>query len=143
MALTPLAAFHYSVDWGGTRTGFSEVSGLSFELDTYEYRDGTDPEYIITKMTGLKKFSNITLKRGIIPADNEFYDWLNTTRLNNPDKRNITISLLNEDHEPVMVWKIKNCFPTKVEGPGLNATGTEAAIETIELMHEGLTIENG
>ncbi|HKJ66751.1 MAG TPA: phage tail protein, partial [bacterium] len=53
------------------------------------------------------------------------------------------ISLLNENHEPVMSWKVSNAFPVKIEGPGLNSTGNEAAIETLEIAHEGLTIENG
>jgi phage tail-like protein len=49
--------------------------------------------------------------------------------------------LLNEEHEPVMVWKVKEAWPCKVEGPSLNSTGNEVAIETIELCHEGLAIE--
>jgi phage tail-like protein len=39
-----------------------------------------------------------------------------------------------------MTWKANNCFPVKMEGPGLKATGNEVAIETLELAHEGLTI---
>jgi hypothetical protein len=30
----------------------------------------------------------------------------------------------------------------KVQGPGLKATGNEVAIESIELAHEGLEIQN-
>jgi phage tail-like protein len=83
------------------------------------------------------------MKRGILPNDNEFFDWLNTTSLNKVERRDLIISLLNESHEPVMTWKAVNAFPVKVEGPGLKATGNEVAIESIEVAHEGLTIENG
>lgn len=139
----PLPVFHFQVEWGGTNLGFSEVSGLTIENQAIEYRDGLSPEYSVVKMPGMPKYSNITLKRGIVPADNEFYAWLNSAALNKVERRDLVISLLNEEHSPVMTWKVKNAFPVKVEGPGLKATGNEVAIETIELAHEGLTIENG
>jgi len=143
MADYPLPVFHFQVQWGGKNLGFAEVSGLNIEQQMIEYRDGLSPVYSSIKMTGIPKYGNITLKRGILPADNEFYKWLNTTKLNKPERRDLTISLLNENHEPVVTWKATNAFPVKVDGPGLKATGNEVAIESIELAHEGLTIENG
>ncbi|MBD3421969.1 MAG: phage tail protein [Chitinivibrionales bacterium] len=144
MAQYPLPAFHFQVDWGGskgTEVGFSEVSGLTIERQVVEYRDGASKEYGPVKMPGIPKFGNITLKRGITKADNDFYAWINTTALNTVERRDLTISLLNENHEPAMTWKVKNCFPVKVEGPGLKSTGNEVAIESLEVAHEGLTIE--
>ena len=138
----PLPVFHFQVDWSGSTIGFSEVSGLTVEVQAIEYRDGASPLYSVQKMPGIPKYSNITLKRGVVAKDNEFYDWLNTTKLNTVERRDLTISLLNEDHEPVMTWKVTNAFPVKVEGPGLKSTGNEVAIETLELAHEGLRIEN-
>ena len=41
-----------------------------------------------------------------------------------------------------MVWKVKNAWPTKVTSTDLKADGNEMAIETIELAHEGLTMQN-
>ena len=137
----PMPSYHFEVEWGGTRLGFSEVSGLNIEVQVIEYRQGSSPIYSSIKMPGIPKYSNITLKRGIIPNDNEFFQWLNTVTLNKADRRDITISLLNENHEPVMVWKVKNAFPVKIQGPVLKATGNEVAIETLEVAHEGLTIE--
>ncbi|CAA0120012.1 Uncharacterised protein [BD1-7 clade bacterium] len=140
---TPLPVFHFQVEWGGTNLGFTEVSGLTIENQAIEYRDGLSPEYSVRKIPGMPKYSNITLKRGVVPADNEFFAWLNTNNLNKTERRDLVISLLNEEHAPTMTWKVKNAFPVKVEGPGLKSTGNEIAIETIELAHEGLTIENG
>jgi phage tail-like protein len=139
----PLPVFHFQVEWGGTNIGFSEVSGLNIETQVIEYRDGASPEYAAVKMPGIPKYGNITLKRGIVPDDNEFFDWLNTTSLNTVERRDLVISLLNEKHEPVMSWKAKNAFPVKIEGAGLKATGNEVAIESVEVAHEGLIIENG
>lgn len=138
----PLPVFHFQVEWGGTKLGFSEVSGLSIENQLIEYRDGLSPEYSSIKMPGIPKYGNITLKRGILPEDNEFYDWLNTIKMNKAERRDLIISLLNENHEPVMTWKAANAFPVKIEGPGLNSTGNEVAVESLEIAHEGLTIEN-
>jgi phage tail-like protein len=139
----PLPVFHFTVQWGGTRIGFSEVTGLNQENQAIEYRDGLSPEYSSIKMPGLRKFSNVTLKRGIINADNEFFQWLSTVKLNKVERRDVVVSLLNENHEPVMTWKIQNAFPVKVEGPGLKASGNEVAIESIEIAHEGLELQNG
>ncbi len=119
---------------------FTEASGLSIESDVIEYRSGDSPEFTSIKMPGLRKHANISLKKGILPDDNEFYEWLSQTKMNKPQRRDITISLLNEAHEPVMTWKAKNAWPVKVEGPGLNSTGSETALETVEVAHEGLTI---
>ncbi len=138
----PLPVFHFTVQWGGTRIGFSEVSGLTQENQAIEYRDGSFPEYSSIKMPGLRKFSNVTLKRGIVKADNEFFKWLSTVKLNQVERRDVVVSLLNENHEPVMTWKIQNACPVKVEGPGLKASGNEVAIESIEIAHEGLELQN-
>ena len=138
----PIPVFHFTVQWGGTRIGFSEVSGLTQENQAIEYRDGSFPEYSSIKMPGLRKFSNVTLKRGIVKADNDFFRWLSTIKLNQVERRDVVISLLNESHEPVMTWKIHNAFPVKVEGPGLKASGNEVAIESIEIAHEGLELQN-
>jgi len=138
----PLPAFHFTVDWGGERVGFSEVSGLTQENQAIEYRDGSFPEFSSIKMPGLQKYSNVTLKRGIVKSDNQFFQWLSTIKMNTIERRDLVVNLLNEEHEPVMVWKIHNAFPVKIEGPGLKASGNEVAIESIELAHEGLEIQN-
>ena len=138
----PLPVFHFTVEWGGDRIGFSEVSGLTQEVQAIEYRDGSLPEYSSLKMPGLKKYSNVTLKRGVVKGDNDFFQWLVTVKLNTVQRRDIVISLRNEEHDPVMVWKIHNAFPVKVEGPGLKASGNEVAVESIEIAHEGLEVQN-
>lgn len=142
MANYPLPKFHFQVEWGGASIGFTEVSGLDVQTDPIEYRDGASPEYVKTKMPGMQKFSNITLKRGTFKGDNEFYTWWNTVALNTIERRNVTISLLNENHEPVVIWKVKNAWPIKVQSTDLKADGNEVAIESIELVHEGLVIQN-
>jgi len=143
MANYPLPKFHFRVEWGGSNIGFSEVSGLNIENKLIEYRDGASPEYSKIKMPGMREFSNITLKRGVFAGDNEFFNWLNTISLNAVERRDITLTLLNEKHEPVVVWKIKNAFPVKIQSTDLKADGSEVAIEQLDIAHEGLVIQNG
>ncbi|WP_291911898.1 phage tail protein [Chitinophaga sp. CB10] len=141
MAQYPLSKFHFQVEWGGARLGFTEVTGLNVETQVIEYREGISPEYHKIKMPGMQKFDNITLKRGLFKADNEFFQWWNTVALNTITRRDIIVSLMNEKHEPVMVWKIKNAWPVKVNSTDLKADGNEVAVESIELAHEGLVME--
>jgi phage tail-like protein len=143
MADYPLPKFHFEVEWGGTKIGFTEVTGLEVSTEKIEYRDGSSKEYHKTRMPGMQSFGDLTLKRGVFAGDNEFYTWWNTVALNTIERRDITISLLNETHAPVVVWKVKKAWPTKVTSTDLNSSGNETAIETLVLTHEGLTMENG
>ena len=143
MANYPLPKFHFLVDWAGARIGFTEVTGLTLETEVIEYREGNSPEYSKIKMPGLRKFGNITLKRGTFAGDNDYYKWFDTVKLNTIERRNITITLLNEEHQPVVTWKVKSAWPVKVQSPDLKSDANEAAIESIEIAHEGFSIENG
>ena len=138
----PPLTCHFMVEWGGTRTSFSEVSGLTIEHSVVEFREGASSKYGMQKMPGLPKYNNIILKRVIIAGDNEFYDWINTVQLNTVERRDLIIKLLNEQHEPIMVWKVKDAWPTKLESPVLNAAANEASMESLEIVHEGLAIES-
>lgn len=138
----PLPKFHFQVDWGGTRIGFTEVSGLDVETEVIEYRDGASPEFSKIKMPGMQKYANITMKRGVFQSDNDYFKWWNTVSLNTVERRDVTVSLLNEAHEPVMVWKVKNAWPTKIASTDLKADGNEISVETVELAHDGLSIQN-
>lgn len=141
MAAYPLPKFHFEVNWGGSNIGFTEVSGLDVETEVIEYRHGNSKEYFKTKQPGLVKYSNITCKQGTFLGDNEFFEWYkNNVNFENPDRRDIIIKLLGEDHAPRIVWTVKNAFITKVQSTDLKADGNEIAIQTMEIVHEGLEI---
>jgi phage tail-like protein len=146
MAEYPLPKFHFRVEWGGTNIGFTEVTGLNVETEVIEYRHGNSKEYNKTKQPGLQKYGDLTLKRGTFENDNEYYNWWNETKLFEEKgakfRRDLTISLLNESHEPIVAWKVKKAWPKKVSFADLKADANEIAIETIELAHEGITVSN-
>ncbi|HKJ68173.1 MAG TPA: phage tail protein, partial [bacterium] len=58
MADYPVAAFHFQVEWGGNKIGFSEVSGLNIENQVIEYRDGDSKEFSGVKMPGIPQYGN-------------------------------------------------------------------------------------
>src|SRR5438132_10563908 len=99
----PLPKFHFLVKWDpGVRAGFTEVTGLDMQIEAIEYREGSSPEYSKIKMPGMRKFSNITLKRGTVAGDSDFYKWVQNINLDTAvERRDITISLLDETHAPV------------------------------------------
>ena len=82
------------------------------------------------------------MKRGTVQGDNEFYDWWNTVALNTVERRDVTISLLNEEHAPVTVWKLKNAWAKKIVSTDLKADGNEVAIEAVELACDSISIQN-
>lgn len=140
----PLPKFHFMVEWGGTRIGFTEVSGLAFETEVIEYREGNSPVYHKTKQPGLTKYSNITLKRGVFLGDFDMYKLWRKTMMFQEGKekfrQDITIKLLDEEHQPVISWMVNKAWPCKVQYADLKADANEIIIETMELVHEGLTI---
>lgn len=141
MGQYPLPAYHFAVEWGGARTGFSEVSGLNIMVDVTELRDGSDPNKAARKMPGLHHFGNVVFKREIIKGDNDFFKWMSTINLNTVERRDVTITLLDESHQPVITWRIKNAFPVKLTGPVLVANANCVAMEELELAHEGISVE--
>jgi len=140
MSENAINRYNFTADWGGSRIGFTEISGLDIEIEAVITRDGSSPVDSGRKIPGIRKFSNIILKRGIAKNDNDFFNWINTKSIGNIERRNITIKLLNEDHEPIFIWMIKNAFPVKYSGPILISNDSEIALETLELTHEGLTV---
>ncbi|MFV0436036.1 MAG: phage tail protein [Desulfopila sp.] len=137
----PLPRFHFQVDWGGTKISFTEVTGLVMEREKIEYRHSDSKDFSKIAMPGLVKISNITLKRGKFENDVDFNSWLEEVANERVEgRRDVIIRLLNEKHQPVAAWTAARCFPVKVTAPDLKSDANEAAIESIEIAHEGLKV---
>jgi phage tail-like protein len=135
----PYKAFNFRVEIDGiTRAAFSEVGGLESETAVIEYRVGGEP-HAVRKLPGLTKYANLVLRRGI-NKDAELWNWRQTVVQGNVDRRNGSIILLDDDGTEVVRWNFFRGWICKWEGPALNATANEVAIETIEIAHEGLEL---
>ncbi|WP_229258397.1 phage tail protein [Duganella rivi] len=135
--------FYFRVKWDSNEMSFQEVSGLDIQSEEIKYRHGNSPVFSVIKMPGLKKYGNITMKKGVFKGDNKFWDWLNQIKMNTIKRVPVTISLLDEEGNDTMVWTLTNAWPTKISSTDLKSEGNEVAIESIEIVHEGLTIANG
>ncbi|HCI14262.1 MAG TPA: phage tail protein [Gallionellaceae bacterium] len=142
-AVWPMPKFYFQVKWDANVMSFQEVSGLDIQSEEIKYRHGDSPQFSVIKMPGMQKFGNITMKKGIFKGDNKFWDWLNQIKMNTIKRVPVTISLLDEAGAPTMVWTLANAWPTKITGTDLKSEGNEVAVESIEIVHEGLTISNG
>ncbi len=141
----PLPKFYFSVDITdvGEDMAFQEVSGLDMESQVIDYRAGDSKVFSTVKMPGLQKTGNVTLKKGVFAKDNKFWDWYSQIKLNTIKRQTVTIKLLDQEGNPTMVWTLANAWPTKITGTDLKSDGNEVAVESIEIAHEGFTIENG
>lgn len=143
----PYAQFNFLVDLGtgdtaSVQAGFQECSAIGMSVDVVEYRNGNDRENGARKLTGLARYDDVTLKRGVI-GSLDLYQWLAQVRDGDAQAlRTVTIQLLAEDHaEVVQTWKLVRARIVKhVSGP-LNAKGRDIAIEEITLAYERLELE--
>jgi phage tail-like protein len=137
----PYRGFNFVVDFGDeTIAAFSEVTGLTGDGDAVDYREGTEKVNYVRKLVGLRKFPNIVLKRGYTRND-KLWVWYAAIASGTPDRRDGTITLMDEAHTPVLRWKLRAAWVNKIEGPSLKASGNEVALESVELSHEGLALE--
>lgn len=134
----PLPSWKYHVQIGGEDYAFSEVSGLKTEFETITYKDGVSVKH----MPGMPMAVEFSLKKGIVKGDSFLATWIASIKQNTIDKKDVVISLRDENEEnPLVVWTAQNAFPKKLDAPTFDATANEIAIETMDLMADSLLIE--
>ncbi len=143
----PYGAFNFLVTLGGDQGtgelgnivgGFSDVSGLGFEVQYAEYRNGNEKVNTVRKVQNSFKVDDVVLKRGLVGSP-DLFTWLKSVREGDIDPRPVTITLLDEARNMVGTWKLLKAQPKKYTGPTLAAKGgTEVAMEELTLCHEGI-----
>lgn len=133
----PFNNFNFLVELDGiSRAAFQECSGFDSTIDVIEHREGGE-NTTLRKLPGMTKYSNLQLKWGMTD-DMELYNWHRQTVLGDIERKNGSIVLLNRKKEEVARWNFIRAWPTKYDGPDLNAEGNDVAIEMLELAHEGV-----
>jgi phage tail-like protein len=134
--IQPFRGYNFKVEIGTiSNIGFRECSGLTFDVDPVEYREGDEKFLHVRKYHGLRKFANIQLKRGIA-ADRRIYDLYFEVLNGRTQRRDGAIILTDELQKPQLRWTFHNGFVCKFEAPTLNATSNDIAIEMIEICVE-------
>ena len=141
-AVWPMVRFQFQLKWDNTEILFREVTGLSTETQTIEYRGAKSKIFNPVKMPGIQKFGNVTLKKGIFKGDAELWKMFTAVTMNTSKPSTITISLLDESNAVAMSWNLINAVPSKINITEMKADANEAAIESMEIIHEGLTLVN-
>jgi phage tail-like protein len=132
--------YNFRVELDNTSVAsFREASGLSLNTDAVDYREGTDTWLSVRKLPGLRKFVNITLKRGFT-TNHDLWQWYLNILNGIDDRRNGAIVLQDEQHNDVLRWQFQNGWICKWEGATMNATSNDVAIESIEIVHERLEL---
>lgn len=145
-ATYPLPVYNYKVDIGKDTIAFSEVSGLNIAYETSTYKESatesgkTGPR--VFRMPSQPTTTTLTLKKGLVPAKSQpaLYDWINSISINQVEKKDIVISLCDETGKAIVSWTVTNAFPTKLDVPTFDSNSNDVAIESMELMADGLSI---
>jgi phage tail-like protein len=116
--------------------GFMECSGLEMTLEVKDFEEGGNNGYV-HKFPTRMKWSNIVLKKGL-GVGTGLWDWHYSFVEGKGKRRDGMISLLNDLKIPVVVWYFRRGLPLKYTGPSLNATQNNVAIESVEIVHEGI-----
>ena len=147
--LYPLPGFHFRVIFGtdpkdSIDTKFQSVSGLSMEFETEVKKEGGELRYEHT-LPVRARYSPLILKRGLVVKNSALLKTWCTDAFNNfsIQPKDLTIHLLNENHDAVMSWNIRKAWPKKWSLSELNAEQSTLAIETFELVFQYFTIDNG
>ncbi len=137
----PYANFNFVVAVDGLEEiGFAEVELPAAEIETIEYREGADRTNASRKLPGRVRYGNLVLRRGI-SGRLDVWQWFDAVRNGTPDRRDVTVTLLDEQRQPVQQWRFRDAWPTKYDPSDLNAKGNEIAIELLELACESIDVE--
>ncbi|GHC57935.1 phage tail protein [Ulvibacter litoralis] len=140
----PPVSFHFKVEFNGitqqeTDMQFQSVSGLSVDIDTEEFAEGGENKFK-HKLPVRTKYPNLVLKRGMV-TDSNLIDWCRDAIENFQFKPvDLTVKLLNDEHEPLVTWNVINAYPVKWSVDDFNAEENKLAIETIELAYNYFTL---
>lgn len=135
----PYKKYNYKVLLDNSEeAGFSEVSSPDITSDPVEYREGNMTGKTAGKQPGILKYGNVTLKRGVTESQ-VFVAWMKDIQDGKAPRKTVVITLMDDEMNEVASWQLEKAWPTKYTGTDMNATSNEVAIESLELVTEGVT----
>lgn len=140
----PPVGFHFLVEFEGLGSQekdhqFQSVSGLSVDIETEEIAEGGENRFK-HKLPVKTKYPNLTLKRGML-IDSVVIDWCRDAIENFSFKPvNLTIKLLNEEHQPLISWNVVHAYPVKWSVEDFNAEESKLVLENFELTYNYFTL---
>jgi phage tail-like protein len=122
--------------------GFSEVTGLEMQLQTEDYQEGGVNTYT-HKLPTRFEYPNLSLRRGITDST-VLWDWVQDVSSGLGlapaiERRNVRIVLLDAQGAESWGWECRDAYPVRWAGPELRADQGAVAVESLELVHRGLS----
>ncbi|PLX24270.1 MAG: phage tail protein [Salinivirgaceae bacterium] len=144
----PALGFRYRVSISGINDademGFSEISGLTSELETEQVFAGGENNFVYNLPKQVKS-SPLVLKRGFFNSNSSIAQWINNVLSNgfpgNVEAKDVVIQLINENDDPIISWTLYNTYPTKWEVSGFNAMENKMVVESITLNYSRFELE--
>lgn len=138
----PPVSFYFTVSFTGISTaidaGFMEVSGLDVTIETEDYKESGENRFVHRLPTSVS-FAKLELKRGFVAKDSDFGTWVKGTVETDfstaIQPKDITVSLLNENGQPLMSWTFYNAWPVKWEMSKFSSNNNEIALETVQFSY--------
>jgi phage tail-like protein len=140
----PPVSFHFRVEVLGLSsdndTRFAEASGLSLEVNTEEVAEGGENRFL-QRYPVVPKYTDLVLKRGLL-VQSAVFDWVKDCLDGDQvAPKNVDVTLLNEEHEPLMTWHVVNAYPIKWGISDFNATGNTVLLETLTFAYQYFTVD--
>lgn len=132
------ARFLLEID-GVSIAGFSQATIPESTTEPVEYRTGSEPP-TMRKLSGLTSYGNLTLQIGVTDNSIELFEWRRLVEQGDmaSARRTIAVILLDEEGNPAARWRFREAWPTNYDAPDLDSSGNEVAIESLEIVHEGM-----
>lgn len=140
----PPVAFHFRVAVGPPSkaatadASFQEVSGIQVQFGNEEVVEGGENRFS-HRLPTAAKFANLVLKRGVVVKGSPLAKWVGATLGGNLSKpivpQDVTVSLLDEQHQPLMTWAFTNAYPLRWDISAMNAMENALLTETMELSY--------
>jgi phage tail-like protein len=142
----PIPAFRFFVEIDGViEAGFTECKGLGMKWKLFQYMEGGVNDYA-HQLPERIEYSKITLKRGMA-LSSALWDWCQEGIYDGKvARKNVSVILFDKvggEVTEVKRWNLRQAYPVKWKGPDLKADSKRVAIETLEIIHHGLTLGKG
>ncbi len=141
----PPVSFFFRVEWIGLSSKehdirFTEVSGLSVELTSEEMAEGGENRFV-QKYPSRAKYPELILKRGLL-TDSGIVTWVQKCIDDlQIEPKDIDVTLLNEERQPLLVWHVHKAYPTKWAVSDLNSTSNTVVVETLQFYYQYYTVD--
>lgn len=133
----PYTGYNFDVNVGGAYYSFKEVSGLEVQV---QVKSKTEDHVIMSIPTGERKFSNVTLKRGMLPGGSALAAWAASVEAaptnGGLDVKDVFIYMMDDQGNDLMSWHLENAYPVKYTVGPLNASDNSIVVESLELAYK-------